>query len=66
MSRNQVEADMARKDKAKGKAEEARGVAKERLGDVTGNESLQAKGKAEKAKAALRQAKEKVKDAFRK
>lgn len=56
---------MARKDKAKGKAEEAKGVAKERLGDVTGDESLQARGRAEKAKATLKQAKEKVKDAFR-
>ncbi|MER6004102.1 CsbD family protein [Nonomuraea sp. NPDC051941] len=57
---------MSRKEKAKGKAEEIKGMAKERVGDLTGNESLQARGKAEKAKANLRQAKEKAKDAFKK
>ncbi|MGN9842049.1 CsbD family protein [Nonomuraea sp. H19] len=57
---------MARKDKAKGKAEEIRGMAKERAGDVTDDESLQARGKTEKSKANLKQAKEKVKDAFKK
>jgi uncharacterized protein YjbJ (UPF0337 family) len=57
---------MARKDKAKGKAEEVEGVAKERLGDATRDRSLQGRGKAEKVKGTLRQAKEKVKDAFRK
>ncbi|WP_327582429.1 CsbD family protein [Nonomuraea sp. NBC_00507] len=57
---------MARKEKARGKAEEVKGTAKERAGDLTGNESLQARGKAEKAKANLRQAKEKAKDAFKK
>jgi uncharacterized protein YjbJ (UPF0337 family) len=57
---------MARKDKGRGKAEEVKGMAKERVGDVTDNESLQARGKAEKAKGNLRQAKEKAKDAFKK
>lgn len=64
--RREGEADMARKEKARGKAEEVKGTAKERAGDLTGNESLQARGKAEKAKANLRQAKEKAKDAFKK
>ncbi|MGI5291424.1 CsbD family protein [Nonomuraea polychroma] len=57
---------MARKDKGRGKAEEVKGMAKERVGDVTDNESLQARGKVEKAKGNLRQAKEKAKDAFKK
>lgn len=57
---------MSRKEKAKGKAEEIKGMAKERAGDLTDNESLQAKGRAEKVKANLRQAKEKAKDAFKK
>ncbi|MDP4506871.1 CsbD family protein [Nonomuraea turcica] len=57
---------MARKEKAKGKIEETKGMAKERTGDVTGNASLQARGKAEKTKGNVRQAKEKAKDAFKK
>ncbi|MER6950169.1 CsbD family protein [Nonomuraea sp. NPDC000554] len=52
-------------DKAKGKAHEAKGTIKERLGEATGNASLRAKGKAEKVKANLKQAGEKVKDAFK-
>lgn len=45
------------------KAEELKGKAKEALGNATGNEQWQAEGKAEKAKGALKQAGEKVKDA---
>lgn len=57
---------MAGKDKAKAKAEEVKGRIKQRVGEATDNKSLQAKGKAEKAKADLKQAGEKVKDAFKK
>ncbi|WP_188193260.1 CsbD family protein [Nonomuraea sp. SYSU D8015] len=57
---------MAEKDKARGKAKETKGRAKERFGEATGDRSLQARGKAEKAKANLRQAVEKVKDVFKK
>ncbi|MEU0567011.1 CsbD family protein [Nonomuraea sp. NPDC005983] len=56
---------MGMDDKAKGKAHEAKGTIKERLGEATGNASLRAKGKAEKVKANLKQAGEKVKDAFK-
>ena len=50
------------KDTAKGTA---KGTAKERVGGATGDESLQAEGKGEKAKGDLKQAGEKVKDAFK-
>ena len=44
------------------KAEELKGAAKEKFGDVTDNESLQAEGAAEKADAKAKQAVEDVKD----
>ena len=44
------------------KAEELKGAAKEKFGDVTNNESLQAEGAAEKAKAKAKQTAENVKD----
>ncbi|MBB5956782.1 uncharacterized protein YjbJ (UPF0337 family) [Saccharothrix tamanrassetensis] len=56
---------MGADDKVSNKAEEMKGRAKEALGDATDNEQWQAEGKAEKAKGALKQAGEKVKDAFR-
>lgn len=52
-------------DKIKNAAEEAKGKAKEVVGDVTGNERLEAEGRAEKARADLKQAGEDVKDAFK-
>lgn len=52
-------------DKLQNKADELKGEAKERYGDATGDESTQAEGKVEKAKANLKQAGEKVKDAFK-
>lgn len=51
-------------DKIRHKAEEVSGEAKERLGDATDDEDLQAEGKAESTKANLKQAGDKVKDAF--
>lgn len=44
------------------KAEELKGAAKEKLGDVTNNRSLQAEGAAEKAKAKVKQTAEDIKD----
>ena len=41
------------------------GKAKEKLGDATDNESLQNEGKKDQSKADLKQAGEKVKDAFK-
>ena len=52
-------------DKIANKAEELGGKAKEKIGDVTGNEDMQAEGQAEKSKADLKQAGEKVKDVFK-
>jgi uncharacterized protein YjbJ (UPF0337 family) len=44
------------------KAEELKGSAKEKFGDATNNEDLQAEGAAEKAKANLKQTAEDAKD----
>ena len=44
------------------KAEELKGGAKEKFGDATDNEDLQAEGAAEKAKANVKQTAEDVKD----
>jgi uncharacterized protein YjbJ (UPF0337 family) len=53
-------------DKAKNTAKTAKGKAKEMTGDATDNRDLQAEGQAEKTKADVKQAGEKVKDAFKK
>ncbi|GAA1595067.1 MULTISPECIES: CsbD family protein [Kribbella] len=52
-------------DKAKHAAKAAKGKAKEMAGDATDNRDLQAEGQAEKSKEDLKQAGEKVKDAFK-
>jgi uncharacterized protein YjbJ (UPF0337 family) len=52
-------------DKAKNKAEELGGVAKEHAGEATGDDSLRAEGETDQAKGNLKQAGEKVKDAFK-
>jgi uncharacterized protein YjbJ (UPF0337 family) len=52
-------------DKLKNSAEEAKGGAKEKLGKATGNESMEAEGKTDQTKSSLKQAGEKVKDAFK-
>lgn len=52
-------------DKMDNKTDELKGEAKERFGGATGDESMQAEGKTDKAKANLKQAGEKVKDAFK-
>jgi uncharacterized protein YjbJ (UPF0337 family) len=52
-------------DKAKAKAEELKGQAKEKVGDATDNQSLENEGKSDQTKANLKQAGEHVKDAFK-
>ena len=52
-------------DKAKNAAQSASGDAKEKFGDATGNESLQAEGKKDQVAGDLKNAGEKVKDAFK-
>ena len=52
-------------DKAKDKAEEFMGKAKESAGEATGDEGLKAEGKTEQIKANLKQAGEKIKDALK-
>lgn len=55
---------MGTDDKARNAADEWMGKGKEALGDATDDPRLEAEGKAEQSKASLKQAGEKVKDAF--
>jgi uncharacterized protein YjbJ (UPF0337 family) len=57
---------MTTADKAKNSAQRAKGKVKETAGKATGNDKLRAKGKADQTKGNLKQAGEKVKDAFKK
>jgi uncharacterized protein YjbJ (UPF0337 family) len=52
-------------DKIDNKAEELKGQAKETTGKATGDEQLEAEGKSDQTGANLKQAGEKVKDAFK-
>jgi len=52
-------------DKLKNQAEEKVGEAKEAVGRATDDEDLENEGKADKMKGSLKQAGEKVKDAFK-
>ncbi len=52
-------------DKAKDQAEIAKGKAKEGAGDATDNERLEAEGQADQGSGNVKQAGEKIKDAFR-
>ncbi|MER6401743.1 CsbD family protein [Kitasatospora sp. NPDC059973] len=56
---------MSASDKVENTAEKAKGVVKEGVGKVTGNERLEAEGKADQVKGDVKQAGEKVKDAFK-
>ncbi len=56
---------MSALDKAKNKAEELGGKAKEHVGHATGDEQLEAEGNKDQAKGNLKQAGEKVKDVFK-
>jgi uncharacterized protein YjbJ (UPF0337 family) len=56
---------MSDTDKMKDKAQEMAGRGKEALGDATDNRDLQAEGQKDKMAGDLKQAGEKVKDAFK-
>jgi uncharacterized protein YjbJ (UPF0337 family) len=56
---------MSAVDKAKNKLEDLGGKAKEAIGDATGDQSTKNEGKGDQAKADLKGAGEKVKDAFK-
>jgi len=57
---------MATEDKAAHKATEVKGKIKEGVGDATDDQELQAEGQTDQAKGNLKQAGDKVKDAFKK
>lgn len=50
-------------DKMKGKANQATGAVREKVGDATNNEEMEAKGKAQHLKGDAQEAKGKAKDA---
>ncbi|ATZ28759.1 CsbD family protein [Streptomyces lavendulae] len=56
---------MSSQEKGRAKAEQAKGKLKETAGRAVGNERLTAEGRAEKVKGDARQAKEKMKDMFK-
>ncbi|HEY5049789.1 MAG TPA: CsbD family protein [Acidothermaceae bacterium] len=56
---------MGTTDKVKNTAQSAKGSVKEKAGQVTGNRDMEAEGKLDKAAGSLKQAGEKVKDAFK-
>ena len=56
---------MGDSEKATNKIDSVVGHAKEKVGDAVGNESLEAEGKKDQSKADLKQAGEKLKDAFK-
>jgi uncharacterized protein YjbJ (UPF0337 family) len=56
---------MSNEDKISNKIDELAGKGKEALGRATDNPDLEAEGKGEQAKSNLKQAGEKVKDAFK-
>ncbi|MGB9308082.1 MAG: CsbD family protein [Mycobacterium sp.] len=57
---------MGADDKVKNKIEDAGGRAKEAIGNVTGDKDTKNEGRVDQAKASLKDAGEKVKDAFKK
>jgi uncharacterized protein YjbJ (UPF0337 family) len=56
---------MGTDDKFEHKAEEVKGAVKEGVGKATGNESLEAEGRADQASADVKQAGDKVADAVK-
>lgn len=52
-------------EKTEAKVEQVKGKVKKAAGRAVGNERLTAEGRAEESKGDVRQAKEKVKDAFK-
>lgn len=57
-------AGMGISDKLRNKAQELRGRVKRNTGEVTGDRRLQANGRTDEVKGNLKQAGEKIKDAF--
>ena len=57
---------MSAEDKVSNKIEDLGGKAKEAAGKVTGDDSKKNEGKVDQAKSSLKDAGEKVKDAFKK
>jgi uncharacterized protein YjbJ (UPF0337 family) len=53
------------RNKVRNKAQELKGQVKEGAGRASGDRSLEAEGRADQTKANLKQAGEKIKDAFR-
>ena len=56
---------MGTDDKIENKTEELGGKAKEAVGEASGDRDLQAEGQADQTKGNLKQAGEKIKDAFK-
>lgn len=56
---------MGLEDKAKNKAEAMKGQAKEKAGQATGDEDLEVEGRTDQVVSDVKQAGEKVKDAFK-
>jgi uncharacterized protein YjbJ (UPF0337 family) len=56
---------MSERDKARNKAQELKGRARETAGRATDDERLESEGRADRAKGSLKQAGEKAKDALR-
>ena len=56
---------MGTDDKIQNKTEELSGKAKEAVGEASGDRDLQAEGQADQTKGNLKQAGEKIKDAFK-
>ena len=56
---------MGADDKTQNKIDEITGDAKERIGGATGDDEMRREGKRDQSEANLKQAGEKVKDAFR-
>jgi uncharacterized protein YjbJ (UPF0337 family) len=52
-------------DKLSNKGEDAKGKAKEAVGGATGDEELERQGKGDQAKSDIKDAGEKIKDAFK-
>jgi uncharacterized protein YjbJ (UPF0337 family) len=62
---NPKERAMSGTDKLKNATESTVGEAKEKIGGATGDDDMKAEGKVDSTKADLKQAGEKVKDAFK-
>jgi uncharacterized protein YjbJ (UPF0337 family) len=57
--------EMGKKDKVKNRAQIAKGKVKASVGEATGDDQLKNEGDADQMKGNLKQAGEKVKDAFK-